>query len=241
MASERDKLLELARTSNKESRRLDFKSEFDVSSDQAWCEIIKDIVAFANSGGGVILIGVADDGQGSGQDTSAFRGYDTANITNRIAKYTGYQFSDEIEIVEIDRAGTRNAAILISATEVPVPFIKPGTYAVSGGKQASAFAQGTLYFRHGSKSEPGNRDDLSKWKDRMITSARRNWLNGIRKVVAYPPAEPLVVLPASSPAAKIGRIGKATISTEPGAVKLAPTNPEEIWPYAQKGVTYAHQ
>jgi hypothetical protein len=68
----------------------------------------------------------------------------------------------------------------------------------------------------------------------MIKSARRNWLDGIRKVVASPPAESLVVVPASSPVAKIGRIGKATITAEPGAMKISPTNPEEIWPYRRK-------
>ncbi|HXZ01785.1 MAG TPA: ATP-binding protein [Stellaceae bacterium] len=234
MPTERDKLLQLARESNQESRRLDFKAQFDIESQQAWCEIIKDIVAFVNSGGGVILIGVANDGSSSGSDTTAFRDCDTANITNRIARYTGYQFSDEIEIVEIERAGVRYPAILISEADVPIPFVKPGTYAVPGGKQNSAFSQGTIYFRHGSKSEPGNRDDLTKWRDRMIKHARRNWLSGIRKVVASPPGQTLTIVPESSPLAKIGQIDKVTISTEPGAVRIAPTNPEDIWPHRRK-------
>lgn len=46
-----------------ESKSLDFKSAFDPDRPADWCELLKDIVAMANSGGGTILIGVADDGQ----------------------------------------------------------------------------------------------------------------------------------------------------------------------------------
>ncbi|CAN5508248.1 hypothetical protein BH20VER3_BH20VER3_19370 [soil metagenome] len=47
----------------------------------------------ANSGGGTILIGVADDGQ-SAADSAALKilQTDPAKITDKIAKYTGVQF-----------------------------------------------------------------------------------------------------------------------------------------------------
>lgn len=46
----------------KESAELDFKAAFDTTAPQDWCELIKDIVAMANSGGGLIVFGVNDDG-----------------------------------------------------------------------------------------------------------------------------------------------------------------------------------
>lgn len=45
-----------------ESASADFKSSFDPQSKQDWCELIKDIVAMSNSGGGLIIVGVDDDG-----------------------------------------------------------------------------------------------------------------------------------------------------------------------------------
>jgi predicted HTH transcriptional regulator len=64
-----NKLLERAITAQKESKHVDFKAEFDPNSRHDWCEIIKDIVAMANSGGGAILIGLKDDGKPSNFDT----------------------------------------------------------------------------------------------------------------------------------------------------------------------------
>jgi predicted HTH transcriptional regulator len=49
--------------SKSESRSIDFKSTFNPDSAADWCELIKDIVAIANSGGGSILVGVDDEGK----------------------------------------------------------------------------------------------------------------------------------------------------------------------------------
>jgi predicted HTH transcriptional regulator len=54
--------LESALQSSSESIRTEFKESFDISSPQEWCELIKDIVAIANTEGGVILIGVDNFG-----------------------------------------------------------------------------------------------------------------------------------------------------------------------------------
>jgi len=49
-------------TAKRESKHLDFKRSFDSDSAADWCEVLKDIAAFANSGGGNILVGVNNDG-----------------------------------------------------------------------------------------------------------------------------------------------------------------------------------
>jgi hypothetical protein len=229
----RNKLVERAETASSESKYIDFKREFDTDSAEAWCEVIKDIVAMANTGGGIIVFGVEDDGVAFKMDHKALLAYDTANITNKLAKYTSYQF-DEVEIVEVKRGAAVHAAFLISAVEVPIVFAKPGTYDIGGGKQKTAFAQGTIYFRHGSKSEPGNRDDLSRWRDREIARARSTWLGGIRKVVEAKPSDTVTVLSNSAMSPKYGSIVNAAVSGDPSALRIAPTNAEEIWPHRQK-------
>jgi hypothetical protein len=234
----RQKLLDRAENAKGESKFIEFKRDFDTNSAQAWCEVMKDIVAFANSGGGIIVFGVDNNGTNSEADTTPILSYDSADITNRIARYTNYQFA-EIEIVEVVRDKKRRAAFLITSTEVPLIFVKPGTYDIGGGKQKTAFSQGTVYFRHGSKSEPGTRDDLLKWRDRELARVRKTWLGGLRKVVEASSDEVFTVISSRSPQPKEGMIVEAKMSADPSAVNVFPSNAETVWPYRQKDVISA--
>jgi predicted HTH transcriptional regulator len=94
------------RIARRESKRVDFKERLDLSKAEDWCEIIKDIAAMANSGGGSILFGIKDDGTPSGWDPSNVLATDPAHIVDKIAKYTGEQFSD-FEIVATRRENYR--------------------------------------------------------------------------------------------------------------------------------------
>lgn len=134
----RAELIEKAERAKRESKYLDFKSEWDVTSPAAWCEVVKDVVAFANSGGGVIVFGVQNNGAASGSDLARLRDLDVAEITNKIASYTNFQFAD-IELLEIERGAARVIAMVISDADVPLVFIKPGTYNIGEGKQKTAF------------------------------------------------------------------------------------------------------
>jgi len=236
MGVDKSKLLERAENAKRESKYVDFKKEFNTST-AAWCEIVKDIVAFANSGGGVIVFGVNNDGTNSGTSVSTILELDLADVTNKIQSYTNYQF-DDLEIVEIKRHGIKRAALIISGIDLPMVFIYPGTYEVDG-KHKSAFAKGTLYFRHGAKSEPGTRDDLMSWRDETVEKIRTGWLGGIRKVVESPTGHSITVV--SSPLSSRSGIPKiegmaitAKVSSSPGAVSFVPQNAEELWPYRQK-------
>jgi hypothetical protein len=200
--------------------------------------VIKDVVAFANSGGGVIVFGVNDDGSTANVDTSPIYKIDIADVTNKIEAYTGYQFAD-IEIIEVERFGDRRATFIIAAADTPIVFTRPGVDVIIRGKQKPAFARGTVYFRHGAKSEPGTRDDLISWRERAIEQARGNWVKGIRKVIEAPAGHTITVIssPQSSKSGSIQAQGmaiSAQINAAPGAVRVVPQNAEELWPHRQK-------
>lgn len=57
-------ILDKALTATSENESIDFKRSFNPASTEEWLEIIKDIVAMANSGGGIILIGVKEKAEG---------------------------------------------------------------------------------------------------------------------------------------------------------------------------------
>ena len=61
-------LIQRALTAKRESKYVDFKASLNFSEPQAWSEIVKDIIAMANSGGGVLLIGLDNKGNPTGFD-----------------------------------------------------------------------------------------------------------------------------------------------------------------------------
>jgi hypothetical protein len=184
-----------ALSAKRESKYIDFKSQLDFSESHSWCEIVKDIIAMANSGGGVLLIGLDNKGVPTGFDPSNILDMDEATITDKIYKYTGVDL-DAFTISEEKKMGKKLAAILIEGVSIPIVFIKPGTYSVSDSKQKTAFSSGTVYFRHGAKSEPGNTNDLRQVIERQLESIRKSWLHGVRKVVKAPPGSQIYTFAA---------------------------------------------
>ena len=224
-----EKLLERAQSGRRESQSLEFKSSFNPNNSGEWCEIIKDVVAFANSGGGAIVFGLNDAATPSGFDVTPILAIDTADITNKIERYTAYQFSD-FELQEFERDGVDLAAILVRGVSTPMVFQRPGTYEIEERRQKTAFSNGTVYFRHGSKSEPATMDDLQKWKDREIELVRASWLGGIRQVVEAPAGHEIQIVQRTEPT---GAPIKARITNDENAVAVRPQNAEEIWPHRQ--------
>ncbi|MBU0517957.1 putative DNA binding domain-containing protein [bacterium] len=188
-------LLSRALKAKRESKYVDFKAEIDFCKPGAWCEIVKDIIAMANSGGGVILIGVDNKGTLTGFDPTPVLDIDEAVLTDKIEKYTNMQF-DHFTISEQVKSNERIAAIFVESISIPIVFTKPGTYSIAENKQKTAFSLGTVYFRHGAKSEPGNTDDLHKFIERRVESIRQDWLKGVRKVVKAPVGSQIFTFPA---------------------------------------------
>ena len=238
MSTDRERTIARAELAQRESKQLDFKREFDTASNEAWCEVIKDIVAFANSGGGIILFGPENNGTDAGVNCSSLIEYDIADITNKIFKYTGNQFAD-LEIVEVARSGRHYPAFLISRSDVPIIFTRPGTYDAGGGKQKTAFSQGTVYFRHGGKSEPGDQDDLIAWRDRELANLRRSMLQGMRKVVEAPMGHTVSILPTEMTLGAQSGTFEARITDNPDAPAISIRNTAELYPHRQKDLLKA--
>lgn len=190
-------ILKKALGATRESKHIEFKRGFDPTSPGEWCEIIKDIVALANSGGGIILFGLDNTGKPTGESVEHIGREDPADIVNRIARYITTP-SFEIESIEAKKRGKKLHALSISGTRVPHVFQKPGTYDVGGGKQKTAFGVGTIYFRHGAKSEHGNSDDLRAVVERELKAVRKAWARGLRKVVQAPVDAEILAVPRAT-------------------------------------------
>lgn len=218
-----------------EAADLDFKSSFDVNAPGDWLEIIKDIAAFANSGGGTLLIGINDDGTPSGVDVTGVLGIDPANLTNRIHKYTGTHFHG-FEIAECEKAGQEICAITVRSARIPLVFTRVGTYEPAPGRQKNVFSLGTVYFRHGAKSEPATSDDLRAFLDRELELTKRSWLDGISKVVEAPAGSRIAILPPETqPTGPSGAV-PLQLTNDPNAPAYYAVPIDTTHPFRQKEV-----
>lgn len=166
-----------------ETASIEFKSEFD-GSQVAWLEIIKDIVGIANSGGGFILFGFDSQSQLSGKDVSVISATDPAVLTDKIRKHTSVNFSN-FKITAYRHLNTDVCVLEIGFSDYPIIFTTAGNYQVNG-KTVSAFQVGTVYFRHGAKTEPADNQDLRQFIDKKIERIRGAWMDGLRQVIEAP-------------------------------------------------------
>jgi hypothetical protein len=216
-----ERLLTRAAQAKRGSRAVALARE--TSSPRAQLELIKDIVALANAGGGVI---VAASGEA----------FDRSALAQMIETYTD-QPAPAMHETELPSADHARAALIVEGNDVPVAFARQGAVGENGSSQ-SVFVPGAIYFRHGGKSEPAQRRDLVRWRDRAVHEAQRDWLAGIRKVVHAPAGHSVVVLPPSGVASAGGVSVEAKISGRASA-SFVPRNAEEIWPHRQQGLLNA--
>ena len=228
-------LAEAAAAAEGESTRVDFKERFDPNSSRDWCEAVKDIVAMANSGGGCLVFGVRDDGTLSHWDPEPVLKLDPAKVTDRVSKYTSCQFAD-FEIIATDRLGEAVAVLVISEARIPIIFSKPGTYQVDSSRQKTAFAQGTLYFRHGAKSEPGTTNDIASVMDQRLTEERDRLLKNVRTVLHAPQGYVPILVPQGVQIDPEIPITSIQITGDPNAPELRPSDPDLVYPLRQKEV-----
>jgi hypothetical protein len=226
-----DRFLERAREAKRESKFVEFKEKFDPADDGEWIELIKDFVALANTGGGVIVIGLRNDGSASGSDIRPVLALDGATIGDKLVRYVNDNF-DDFDIQAVRRADGRVAAIVVGAAEdAPLVFAQPGNYTDARNRQKTAFARGAIYVRHGAKSEPATRDDLRGFLDRRLATVRESWLGGIRRVVTAPQDAEIVAIQRTED--ETGEGTRIRITTDETAPVYGRIDPDITHPYRQ--------
>jgi hypothetical protein len=230
-----DSLLQQALETASESASIDFKSSIDLASAGDWLSLLKDIAAFANSGGGVIVFGLDDGGKPVGRDVSAVIATDPADISNWIYKYTNSHFHD-FKIVGCTKSEAQIAALLVGPSKVPMVFTRVGTFEPKPGQQKTLFSLGTIYFRHGAKSEPAASEDLQAFIDRKLEEIKRSWLEGITRVVEAPPGSRIAFIsPEAQPADARGAL-PLRLTDDPAAPAYYAVPIDTTHPFRQKEI-----
>lgn len=118
---------------------------------------------------------------------------------------------------------------------MPVPFSRPGTYPNPGSpkKQKTAFSRGTLYIRHGAKSEPATRADIAAIIERRLASERQTLLQNVRRVVEAPTGTEIIPI-RRGVTDEQGNPTAIRLTTDPGSPVYGKLNPDLTHPYRQR-------
>jgi hypothetical protein len=181
-------------------------------------ELVRDIAAMANSGGGVIVLdGVA--------------AVDEELLHEQLARYAEPEF-ESFSVEPLTREGRPSTAVLVEEVHnAPLVFTRTGRV---GGEHV-AFVRGGLYFRHGAKSEPATGGDVRDFIKRQLDATRSQWLANIRQVMLAPDGAEVAVVETAERDEE-GRPTLIRLTTDPHAPLYGQVDPDQSHPYRQKEV-----
>ncbi|MCL4465475.1 MAG: ATP-binding protein [Chloroflexi bacterium] len=151
-------------TAPAEGRDLDFKLQFDPTNPAALLELVKDIVAFANSGGGTIVLG-RNETHVPGLPVSAVTDLDSSRIGDAVDRHTEKGMMHISHAREDLANGNVVVTISVEPSLYPVVIGRDGTVDVPGKGQTSILRRGDIWVRHGSRTERLSQADIRSWVD----------------------------------------------------------------------------
>jgi hypothetical protein len=215
-----NKFLGRAAEAKRSSKRVELKDRFDPQAPGVWLELVRDVAAMANSGGGVIVLrGDVEEEQ----------------LHEELARHAEPEF-EAFDLHDIKRSGRPATAIVVEGVaNTPLVFTRTGRYRSADGDEHVAFARGGLYFRHGAKSEPATGGDVRDFIKRQLDATRSQWLANIRQVMLAPDGAEVAVIETAERDDE-GRPTLIRLTTDPHAPLYGQVDPDRSHPYRQKEV-----
>jgi hypothetical protein len=207
-----DRYLGRAASATRSSKRVALRDSVD------YVELVRDMAALANSGGGVIVLdGIA--------------GVDEELLHEQLGHYAEPEF-EGFEVEPLSRNGRPSTAVVVEGVRnAPLVFTQTGRV---GGDHV-AFVRGGLYFRHGAKSEAATGEDVRDFIRRQLEATRTQWLANIRQVMHAPDGAEVAVIETAERDEE-GRPTLIRLTTDPHAPLYGQVDPDQSHPYRQKEV-----
>jgi hypothetical protein len=207
-----DRYLGRAANATRSSKRVALRDSVD------YVELVRDVAAMANSGGGVIVLdGIA--------------GVDEELLHEQLAQYSEPEF-EGFDVEPLSRNGRPSTAVVVEGVRnAPLVFTQTGRV---GGDHV-AFVRGGLYFRHGAKSEAATGEDVRDFIRKQLEATRTQWLANIRQVMHAPDGAEVAVVETAERDEE-GRPTLIRLTTDPHAPLYGQVDPDQSHPYRQKEV-----
>ena len=184
--------------SRAELSAVDFKEGFDAST-RAWGDLLKDILAMANSGGGIIIFGVTDDGHHSGLNSPILSILDPARVSDKVRRYSPAA-RIETSIHELRYRRKLFGFLRIRQSETFVVFDSNYSYKPDGSKtQRQIFGPGIVYVRRPGGNTEATQVQLYDMIERISQRRVQQFLARIDTVARLPSDMQLIARNPSSP------------------------------------------
>src|SRR5262245_25815847 len=207
-----DRYLGRAASATRSSKRVALRDGVD------HVELVRDVAAMANSGGGVIVL---DGMAGVGEEL----------LHEQLGQYVEPEF-EGFDVEPLSRNGRPSTAVVVEGVRnAPLVFTQTGR--VAGDHVA--FVRGGLYFRHGAKSEAATGEDVRDFIRRQLEATRTQWLANIRQVMHAPDGAEVAVIETAERDEE-GRPTLIRLTTDPHAPLYGQVDPDQSHPYRQKEV-----
>src|SRR3990172_6473183 len=136
-----------------EGRQRDHKRSFETNSQKADLELVKDVVAMANSGGGTLVFGRTDTDV-FGLSEAEVSALDSARVSDLVDKFIA---PNTIRLSHsVQRLAGEKVILTLTIDPEPYPIVisRDGTWRPPGEKlDKSILRRGDVWVRHSSKNE----------------------------------------------------------------------------------------
>ncbi len=181
----------------REEERLDYKRAYYLSGKKATkdkVEIVRDVVAMANTHGGYIMLGVEEKTGGDqkyepvGINDDIVADLDIDRLRAQIERYVAERVDIQLQIHRLLEYENRTFACIYvpKSDRSPVILEKPGTYEESPGQQRTAFHSGDILVRRGAASVKADQNDVRNIISQIRRREKEQWTEeilGVRELV----------------------------------------------------------
>lgn len=169
-----------------ESKSSDLKAFFDLNSEEAKVDLVKNLVAIANAGGGSITFG-RDETSIYGIDKATVKALDSARVNDMVSRFISPAQLDVSHEIDETEGNLLLLTLIVPPAKIPLVMSKPGAWKGSNPKiDKPLFLRGDIWTRHGTKTERITYEDIRD----CILSHRRDEkdsvLNRITTLVNLP-------------------------------------------------------
>ena len=171
-----------------EDQNIDYKLNFDYSSERDWLEITKDFLAFSNSSGGYLIFGIKDKSHeiiGLDDDTCKVL-TDTNLIRQKLNRYIDPSI-DSIRSKQYIVEEKKLVVIFIPESKTIIHVIsKDGTFKYPSGERKTLLFKGSVYVRKSAGNKIAGSREFDELFNKHLEVFKQSLLSKITKVVESP-------------------------------------------------------
>ncbi len=182
------------------------------------------LTALANSGGGAVVA----------RDAPNLAALGSAGAQAALEMFTGEHINVEMRSEHVD---DRDVAVFIvdGRHDAPAVFEKAGAWRDESGTEHVVFERGTVFFRHGRRSDPANARDMHRFAERVTREQHRAWETNVKKA-AHAPADAEVYIVRRNNAGEADALAHVRVVDDPNAPAVARTDFDVTHPFRQREV-----